>query len=158
MKGISHILHPTDLSTTSQEALDRAIELARENGGTLTLLHAYGDLVPDPEIGTMFDPRPELEEKVQLMAGKISGIEVKTVIHSGPPAETILWYAQTHKIDLIVMGTHGRTGLKHFFLGSVAEKVVRSAPCAVLTFRPQSDHEPIFEEPVGDVSIPVAPM
>ena len=76
------------------------------------------------------------------------------VLHAGPPAEVICWLAQERKCDLIVMGTHGRSGLKHLLLGSVAELVLRNARCPVLTVRDRPANDPQLAEPKV---LPLAP-
>ena len=94
------------------------------------------------------DPRPELASALEEDANDPS-VSVEPVLHPGPPAETIVWYAREHDCDLIVMGTHGRTALKHLLLGSVAEKVVRRAHCPVMTVRHHAADEPVPTEPTN---------
>ncbi|HEX6243682.1 MAG TPA: universal stress protein [Polyangiales bacterium] len=142
MKLFSKILLPTDFSDHAHEALSYATRLAQLHGGSLTLVHAY-DLVPYalPEGPLMDDVQMrELQsalerqlEKLKQQALKTGTTQVTAQLLQGPAASEIVRVAGEQSFDLIVMGTHGRTGLSHLLLGSVTEKVVRRAPCAVLT-------------------------
>ena len=136
---ITRILVPTDFSETSDAALEYARVLARRFGASLHLLHVVDDpfvteglaaeayITEAPTIRTAM-----LEEARARLAHRAAGCTTTEAIF-GRGAVTIVEYAQQVGTDLIVMGTHGRTGLAHLFLGSVAERVVRTAPCAVLT-------------------------
>ena len=138
------ILVATDFSQTSEHALEYARALATSFGGTLHLLH----VVPDPVIASAWseayaydltalgerlrlDAERRLAEKVQT----IRDVAVTAEALVGRPATIIALTAAERGADLIVMGTHGRSGVTHLFMGSVAERVVRSAPCPVLTVR-----------------------
>lgn len=140
------ILCPVDFSPTSQEALKLAIELARQFDGKLTLLHVGqpptfilpdgGFILPDPQQLTAWSDQIERslgEARDQALAVGIGEVETATV--EGTAWEQIIRYARDHQHDLIVIGTHGRTGIQHVLIGSVAERVVRYAPCPVLTVR-----------------------
>lgn len=133
------ILVPTDFSAPSDAALAHAQALARAWNSTLHLLHATARrLTPPHEDGEGPEPaalRRMRDRLVQEDHGRC--LEVRVVEHAAP-ADAILTYAGAADIDLIVMGTHGRTGVAHLLMGSVAETVVRGAPCPVLTVR----HEP----------------
>ena len=132
------ILVPTDFSNCSEEALEYATALARESGGTLVIVHAeetlapfesnelyYGLLETDyHEIQKMLDEVKPTDPAVTFQRRLLRGNEVA--------ATKIVNYAKEENVDLIVIGTHGRTGLKRFLLGSVAEAIVRHAPCPVL--------------------------
>jgi len=137
------ILCPVDFSAASEGALRAAAVLAKQLGGTLTLLHV--DVVPGsatPE-GLLETPpalaadltapadRPLVEWKA--LAERLGAARVEAVRSVGQPAQEILALARRERCDLLVLGTHGRTGLGHLLLGSVAEQVVRQAPCPVLT-------------------------
>jgi nucleotide-binding universal stress UspA family protein len=138
------ILCPVDFSPHAHEALVAAAELAERSGGRLTLLHAY-DLPPVEYalapygVPEMLDRlRGVAEDKIadwQREAMARGAAEVDTVVVPGRPAEVIVREARERKTDLVVIGTHGRTGLAHALLGSVAEKVVRQAPCPVWVAR-----------------------
>jgi len=135
----SKIIFPTDFSHTGDAALALASLLARETGATLLLVH-----VEEPPIayggGEMYYgvPEPAYEEiERMLRAVKPTDPEVKYEhrLISGAPASAIAQRAEEAGADMIVMGTHGRTGLRRLLMGSVAEAVVRRAPCPVLTFK-----------------------
>jgi universal stress protein A len=138
------ILAPTDLSEPSQQAIQYARELARTFGATLVLLHVVElppypieGLPPSSLGGTLLE---ELEQQAtsdlaQVLANEAEVKVVRRVV-VGIPYRRIVEVAEAEKFDLIVMATHGRTGLSHLFMGSVAERVVRTAPCPVLTIRP----------------------
>jgi nucleotide-binding universal stress UspA family protein len=141
MKPFQRILVPVDFSRASDAALELALTVAGSTAGTLTLLHVYG--IPAHAFPEGFALAPEVltriasgaQEGVERLkaahAGR--GVAIEALSSSGSPSDEILARARDHKFDLIVMGTHGRTGLKHVLLGSVAERVVRQAPCPVLT-------------------------
>jgi nucleotide-binding universal stress UspA family protein len=139
-----HILVPLDFSEPSNQALDYALELASKLGARLTLVHVFqtpsvGTPALEPSLATYFQ---QLElEATQTMddhaqRGRAAGLAADGIIMHGVPFQQIINLARARHVDLIVMGTHGRTGLQHFVLGSVAEKVVRLAPCPVLVTRP----------------------
>ncbi len=135
------IVFPTDFSHCSDAALGYATALARESGGTLVIVHAeeppvaygsgemyYGILVPDyEELQTMLHEILPTDANVPCEHRLLRG--------AGTPADKIVQFANEEEVDLIVMGTHGRTGVKRLLMGSVAEAVVRRAPCPVLTMR-----------------------
>ena len=134
------ILLPTDGSDASDRAVAQAVGLAEELGATLHVLFVVEDLPYSPE---MMDDSVEARlrevggdalERVREQAGAAS-VEIVTALEQGVPHETILAYADDEDCDLIVMGTHGRSGLDRYLLGSVTERVVRAADCPVLTVR-----------------------
>jgi nucleotide-binding universal stress UspA family protein len=150
---LKKILVATDFSQPSDAALAYGRELARCFGATLTVLHvvdnsvmhAYGVdggvLPTDPDIQRQF----ELDARAQVEAGisDVDRLQLKAsgqILLSSIPAAAIVGYAHASDIDLIVMGTHGRRGVAHMLMGSVSERVVRTAPCPVLTVR-HSEHE-----------------
>lgn len=140
----AHYLVPLDFSTYADQALDYAIRLARPLNARLTLLHV---IQPVPMAGVdMGVALPEtylqeLEEEVQrsmeaaLARVTAAGLTGERVVLYGVPFQEIVDTAKARQVALIVMGTHGRTGLLHVLLGSVAEKVIRLAPCSVLVVR-----------------------
>ena len=144
MASIRRILHPTDFSSASRAAFARAVELARDNRAELVLAHVMTPYVPVAGEGYM---PPKLWDEMaastrahatrQLDAlvarAKKGGVRARTLLLEGIPHERIARAAKGQRADVIVMGTHGRTGLAHLFLGSVAERVVASAPCPVMT-------------------------
>ncbi|MGH7172393.1 MAG: universal stress protein [Gemmataceae bacterium] len=138
MLNIQIILHPTDYSERSDFAFRIACSLARDYRAKLVLLHvALRSVVIEGESPIA----PRSEEYLQGEREKLEGLSVPPEVHverqvgEGDPAEEIFRAAQDLKADLIVMGTHGRTGLSRLLMGSVAEQVVRKAPCPVLTVR-----------------------
>jgi len=145
MAPISRILVPVDLGESTARTLEYARSLARPLGATLTIMH----VVPNPyeaAASEVYLPPPqafldrlglEAEHALNAILTDRDRVEFKaeTVVAIGDPLLEIVEYARAHAVDLIVMGTHGRTGVAHLVLGSVAERVVRTAPCAVLTLR-----------------------
>jgi nucleotide-binding universal stress UspA family protein len=141
---IQHILVPVDFSGHAEQALEYAIGLARKLPAHLTLLHVI-HLMPLGIVdeGVALPPSyfQELEAEVQQAMETYrqrvqkAGLEGTVLVMHGMPFQSIVDTARDQHVDLIVMGTQGRTGLAHLFLGSVAEKVVRLAPCPVLVTR-----------------------
>jgi universal stress protein A len=139
--SIRTILCATDLSDSSWRVLDLAAALARDQGARLVVLHVP---VPPPfvrpgELAKILRQpggyRRELEEQLHRFRPPGLGGRIDYRLEEGDPAVEILRAAEDAGCDLIVMGTHGRTGLDHLLMGSVAEKVVRRACCPVLTVR-----------------------
>jgi nucleotide-binding universal stress UspA family protein len=140
----ARILVPTDFSPPSDRALEHARVLARRSGASIHLLHVLEDLVDTASFGTeVFVPdAPEIHaarlqaarERLTARANAAAGDPpVTTEVVVGAGARTIVRYAAEQPFDLIVMGTHGRTGLAHLIMGSVAEAVVRTANCPVFS-------------------------
>ena len=138
---------PIDFSDASRAAMEVAADLTRRNGASLVLLHAYpvpGYTFPDGSVVASPRMMQELADQAQkhledwrLEAEKLVGAPtVRTETAVGEPAAEILSFARSSGQELIVLGTHGRTGLEHALMGSVAERVVRKAHCPVLTVRP----------------------
>ena len=144
MITLKTILVPSDFSECSDAALRYGLELARRFDARLHVLHVVQDPLTQPWAAEGFSaPLIEMVEKWQhdakarlsaaIPLADIGRVTVDTVV-AWPYAE-ILRQATEHNVDLIVMGTHGRSGVSHMLLGSIAEKVVRHAPCPVLTVR-----------------------
>lgn len=141
-RNFERILVPTDFSDTAAKALDVAVDLAKKYGATITLLHVY-EVPVYPYLGSMVDfdfvtPIRDAAQKELASAFdtlKLRGVEARSELLFGVPWSVILETADHRKADLIVMGTHGRKGVMHALLGSVAEKVVRLSPIPVLTVR-----------------------
>lgn len=147
MLTIRKILAPTDFSPHAERAVRSACELAERFGATLHLLHILPDIIapigPDPSLVTALpneyyrqaevDSLAALRKVVDPSWGTPAGTEA--AVSWGDPVDGITSYAREHDIDLIVVATHGRTGLSHVLLGSVAERIVRESPCPVLTIR-----------------------
>ncbi len=146
---VNHILVPVDFSSDSANATEMAIELAKKLEARITLLHVIhevyigvGEMAAAIPPSYIEDIETEVTKEIQTLVDQVVQADVKgdfIVVH-GVPFQCILDTVEDQKIDLIVMGTHGRTGLKHVFLGSVAEKVIRLAPCPVLVTRPAPDN------------------
>ena len=146
---ITRILVPVDFSATSDRAVLYAATLAGQAGASVELFH----VVEDPFVGGAFSSEiyvpnipAMLEDLINHASTRLAsiktvmfphGTDVETVVVVGRAAHTIVEHAKAGAFDLIVMGTHGRSGVSHLFMGSVAERVVRTAPCAVLTVRSQ---------------------
>ena len=142
MIHIKKILYPTDFSSYSNQAYFHAIALAKTHGASLTVLFVYNpDATTTPGFqGDEQAARRYWQEQLEQIRPVDPHIPVSHVLLQGDPASEIVRYGRDANVDLIVMGTHGRTGLVHMLLGSVAEKVVRKAPCPVLTVR-HPEHE-----------------
>ena len=135
-KELEVILHPTDFSADSEAALRVARGLAREHGARLIVLHVHTlEILMDGTPAAEIDPRTyreELERVRKQVDGPDLKYPVETLLRQGYTAEEIVLTAQDKGCDLIVMGTHGRTGLGRLLLGSVAENVLPKASCPVL--------------------------
>jgi nucleotide-binding universal stress UspA family protein len=149
----SSFLVPVDFSDCSRRAFESAVELAKRCSARLIVLHAVQ--IPEilPEVAPITAGNPD-QEKVKARATEAAhrsmdlllesaGVEghVETIFTHRPAVESILNTAEERGVGLIVMGTHGRTGLSRLVLGSVAEQVVRRAPCPVLTVGPDRSAE-----------------
>ncbi len=147
MIKLKKILFPTDFSETSEEATKYAVSFARDCKAKLYALHVVNEKVFTEGLNL---PRvvsvEELEKEMTLEAKKRlqtlvpeeerAGLDWEPVIRQGEPFLEIIRFAKENDIDLIVIGTHGRSGFEHIIFGSTAEKVVRKAPCPVLSVRP----------------------
>ena len=145
----SKILAPTDFSDDANLALSYAIEVAQKFSAEIVVLHVdqplapvmVGELSPSLDVGVM----SRIAEEQRLLAMREldkttarlreSGLKASSLLRVGAPFLEIIHTAQTEAVDLIVMATHGRSGLAHVLMGSVAERVVNKAHCAVLTIR-----------------------
>lgn len=145
MASFNKVLVPIDYSTHSEEAVRTAVDVAKRYSASITLVNvyepidrmvpeAYWVITPEQErrVLAAFEERLGKAEKQMRDLGASS---VATQLLQGEPAVRIVDYARDNVFDLIVMGTHGRTGLKHLLLGSVAERVLRTASCAVLVVK-----------------------
>jgi nucleotide-binding universal stress UspA family protein len=141
------ILFATDFSHTGDAALEMASSLARDRDATLLIVHVeeppldyggemyYGMLEPDPE---------EVERMLHQVVPKQPGVKYEHRLVTGDPAAAIVRVARDENVDLIVLGTHGRTGVLRLLMGSVTESVVRHAPCPVLTLKqPHKQEVPV---------------
>ena len=142
--GIKSILVPIDFSAPSRKALDYAVPFAKQFGAKLTLLHVI-EPIPGPDFANSFPLMMENDKVVATAKGKLqmlvkqNAIDPKilerAVVSEGRAFHEIARAAENLKADLIIISTHGYTGLKHALLGSTTERVVRHAPCPVLVVR-----------------------
>jgi nucleotide-binding universal stress UspA family protein len=143
MATFNSIFVPTDFSSYAGRALEVAVQLAKDFGAALTLVHAwelplysYSELtiVPAQLLSSVEEAaQSALNQALAELRKQVPG--ANAILSRGYPADEILRVAEDTKVDLIVMGTHGRRGLSHVLLGSVAERVVRRSPVPVLTVR-----------------------
>ncbi len=146
MVAIKRILVPIDFSSSSRQALDHAVQLAQALGASVEVLHVHE---ASPYVGPdtlAFLPVDLTDDRWEEMRGELTwelahfvgtdrarGLDV--TVERGVPGDVIAQVARAHGADLIIMGTHGRTGLSRLVVGSVAETVMRRAPCPVMTVR-----------------------
>jgi nucleotide-binding universal stress UspA family protein len=160
-RAIQHILVPTDFSATADAALDYAFALAARFGADVQLLH----VLDDPFLAEGMTAEAYIAEAPTVRTAMLRDAQTRLTHRAVPPsadvtvysevlfghnAKTIAEYAAMRNIDVIVMGTHGRTGVAHLLLGSVAERLVRTAPCPVFTVR-QTPTAKAYAELVYDV-------
>jgi nucleotide-binding universal stress UspA family protein len=143
---IRRILHPSDFSPASGAAFKKAIEMAKAGRAELMVVHVVSPIVPVGQDGYV---SPKMYEEIAastrawaqkqldklLAKAKQAGVRAKGFVLEGSAHEQIARFARSKHTDLLVMGTHGRSGLAKLFLGSVAGRVVAAAPCPVLTVR-----------------------
>ena len=140
------LVHPTDFSAASGAAFKKAVEMAKADRAELLLVHVLNPVMPVPGDGYI-SPKvyDEIAASTRAWAGrqldrllrkaKAAGARAKGVLLEGVPHEQIVRFARSRRAAVVVMGTHGRSGLAKLFLGSVAGRVVTAAPCPVLTVR-----------------------
>lgn len=143
---INRILVPIDFSEYSKNALKYAVPMAEQAGATLYLIYVVEPTVYPADLGfgqvVMPGVEDELREKGSdelkaLIEKEIGGrVKASSAVRTGKPHQEILLEAEEKNIDLIVMATHGHTGVEHMLFGSTAERIVRNARCPVLTIRP----------------------
>jgi nucleotide-binding universal stress UspA family protein len=146
MLPLATILHPTDFSEHSRFAFRLARALARDYDARLVLLH----VLPPPMVVYAGGPVPaetwpgaeEVKADLRQLEGRAGPVRVESWVREGDPVDLILRAAAETHSDVIVMGTHGRTALGRLLLGSVAEAVLRKAPCPVLTAKPPAKRKP----------------
>ena len=146
------VLCAVDFSSSTKLTVETARQIAEANGGTVILLHVVP--MPIEAIGQplMVEPLAGAEEDARHRLNRIASESLEhayeIVVVTGEPAPSIIEEAEEHAADLIVMATHGRTGLSHFFLGSVAERVVREASVPVMTVRVPSEKHRLLSQSV----------
>ena len=151
MIRLAKLLVPTDFSEDSEQAARYAVELAKRFQAEIHCVHVVD--IPADLLSTsayyMTGPseqfidqiREESKKNLEAFAdNNLEGVQVQTAFLEGSPFVEIIRYARNQQIDLVVIATHGRTGLKHVLFGSVAEKVVRKAPCPVLVVK-REEHD-----------------
>jgi nucleotide-binding universal stress UspA family protein len=144
MPEIRRIVCPVDFSEASEYALDYASDFASRLGARIDLVHVYQlptYALPDGAVFTGADFENKLTGELQKQLDEITertrkrGLETESQLLRGVPHKEIVRFAQDQEADLVVMGTHGRAGIEHILLGSVAERVVRTSPIPVVTVR-----------------------
>jgi nucleotide-binding universal stress UspA family protein len=156
---LNSVLVATDFGETSASALAYGRNLARAFGGKLHVLHIAEQVTATAAAEFYLQDRVELQRAVEEAAvlrlkalvttSDLATLGAQPVVRvSADPARAIVEYAKAAHVDLIVVGTHGRGAVSRLMMGSVAEKVVRTAPCPVLVVRP-NEHEFILPDPVG---------
>ena len=146
MIRLTKLLVPTDFSEDSEQAARYAVELAKRFQAEIHCIHVVdipADLLSTsayymtgPSEAFLDQIREESKKNLEAFAKKnLEGVGVRTAFLEGSPFVEIIRYARNQEIDLVVIATHGRTGLRHVLFGSVAEKVVRKAPCPVLVVK-----------------------
>ncbi len=142
---VRRILVPLDFSRQAAPVLEWALHLATEHRSSIVLLHVYHLPVEFQQLEGAYLPadfwanvKQEAEQQLGLHAERVraGGIEVEAQVREGYPATVIVEEAESRGADLVVLGTHGHTGIKHLLLGSIAERVVQHAHCPVLTVKP----------------------
>ncbi|MGA7869425.1 MAG: universal stress protein [Candidatus Binatus sp.] len=139
-RQFSRILCPVDFDDNSMQALDTAANLARESDGIVFVLHVVPMILAPTGMPVYVDLYKGQEETartklLEIAHKRLAGIKYELLIHTGEPAGTILNAEKRTNADVVVMATHGRRGFKRFFLGSIAELVLRESTCPVLTVR-----------------------
>ncbi len=142
----SKILVPIDFSEFTDDIVKYATEIAQKFGSTIHLIH----VIPNMDYFTPYESfmaaenmvtvqkgvEAEVQRDLEKVADKIAGVPVTRAVRTGVSFVEIVEYVKNEHIELVIMATHGRGGLEHIIIGSVAEKVVRKSPCPVLTIRP----------------------
>lgn len=149
MAKIRTVMLASDFSAVSDAAFARAVELAKANRATLLVMHAV--MLSTASLGSAYVPPPTwdrieaamhaaAQKQIGALVAKArrAGVRAAGLVVAGNPYEAIVRAARSKRADVLVLGTHGRTGLPRFFLGSVAARVLATAPCPVLTVRGRS--------------------
>ena len=145
MAAVKRVLAPVDFSACSRAALEHAVHFARQMGATLDVLHVsepvgYADshllaIAPEAAGGALEPRREDVRREIEAFVGALRGGVEHVLVESGIPGDVIAAVASDGRYDVIVMGTHGRSGLARLVMGSVAEAVMRKARVPVLTLR-----------------------
>jgi nucleotide-binding universal stress UspA family protein len=149
------ILHPTDFSRPAEEAFQLAASLARDHGARLVVLHVTPAAAEfssaTEEVRACKDHLWDEFYRLEKIDPRIREVRLECKFVEGDPVDEILRVAKDIDCDLIVMGTEGRTGLGRLLMGSVAEKVLRRAPCPVLTVKAHPKPAPVPSRPAAEV-------
>lgn len=154
MIALNHILVATDFGEASDAALTYGRALARTFGATLHVLHVVENFFMRPTVADPYLLQATAAKRLNELLTDEDRVTLRAhavIETSGAPAAAITAYARSANIDLIVMGTHGRGAVEHLLMGSVAERVVRTAPCPVLTVR-HPEHEFVLPDPVETIA------
>jgi nucleotide-binding universal stress UspA family protein len=162
MIALKRILVPTDFGEASEAALGYARALARLFGASVAVLHVVDNMLANPAGVEGYLVYPEMQSALEESARTQLEALVRdddrrelgattVLLTSTAPALAIATYAREHGIDLIVMGTHGRGAMAHLMMGSVAERVVRTAPCPVLTLK-HPEHEFVLPDALMQIA------
>lgn len=137
---VKKVLIPTDFSELSKTAIQEALPVIKKLDATIIFLHVLERLDHPDDMTALFDEgyaylmdRSHALLNDLVIEAKQAGVEATAELKNGVPHEEIVAVAQQENVDLIVMGTHGRTGFNHLMMGSQAERVLRKAPCSVMT-------------------------
>lgn len=156
---VGNILVPTDFSLTSERAMSMAVEIAKKYSSKILLIHVFNDFkIEDALQWTSYVSTTKTEIEIRedisnraydelddfIKKFPVGDLKIEPRVIEDHPHRGVIATAEDENIDLIVMGTHGRTGVAHLLMGSTAEKVVRAAPCPVLTVKPKNY---VFEMP-----------
>jgi nucleotide-binding universal stress UspA family protein len=141
LTNFKRVLCPVQFDKNSAAALAIAKEIAQQNSGKLFVLYSVSPHADPTRVGgpamAAHDEKVAEQEMARLKREMLTDVEHEAIIVIGNPAEEIVKAEHEYGVDLVVMATHGRTGVSHLVLGSVAERVVRESVCAVLTIRPK---------------------
>ena len=136
MIHVKKILYPTDFSPYSNQAYFHAVALAQQHNASLSIVYVYAPAGSPPTAGKDAETdRKYWHDQLEQIRPVDDSIATHHVFLEGDPATEVVRYARDASMDLVVMGTHGRTGLERLLMGSVAEKVLREAPCSVLVVK-----------------------
>jgi nucleotide-binding universal stress UspA family protein len=148
MSAVQRILCPVDFSDTSNAAFDYADDFANWMGAELVVLHVFSQPASYDKAGQWQPADASILKDLHAVKSKHENRKIRHLAHAGMADEVICWAAEDQDCQLIIMGTHGRTGLKHLIFGSTAESVLKHARCPVVTIRPPKKDETPLEEPM----------
>ena len=148
MPNITRILCPVDFSETSEAAFKYAEDFASWVGASVVVAHAFDRPENYDYDGQRKPFDPSIKKKMLEIESRHENVILTHVVHAGDPGKVICWFAEDLQCDMIIMGTHGRTGLMHMLFGSTAEYVLKHARCPVMTIRPQNQDLEALPEPI----------